>query len=46
VQLNFKQAIKQVQKDNYSKAEGRLIRVQPPADTQASVKELVQPLSV
>ncbi|HEY9632189.1 MAG TPA: hypothetical protein V6D14_02215 [Coleofasciculaceae cyanobacterium] len=46
VQLNFKQAIKQVQKDNYSKAEGWLIRVQQPADTQASVKELVQPLSV
>ena len=46
VQLNFKQAIKQVQKDNYSKAEGWLIRVQQPGDSEAPVKELVQPLSV
>lgn len=46
VQLHFKQAIAQVQKDNYSKAEGWLIRVQHSADTQAPVKELVQPLSV
>lgn len=44
VQLHFKQAIKQVQKDNYSKAEGWLIRVQQSSD--APVKELVQPLSV
>lgn len=46
VQLNFKQAIKQVQKDNYSKAEGWLIRVQQSGDTQAPVKELVLPLTV
>jgi sulfite reductase alpha subunit-like flavoprotein/nitric oxide synthase oxygenase domain/subunit/hemoglobin-like flavoprotein len=46
VQLNFKQAIKQVQKDNYSKAEGWLIRVQQPGESEAPVKELVQPLSV
>ena len=46
VQLNFKQAIKQVQKDNYSKAEGWLIRVQQPGDNEAPVKELVQPVSV
>jgi sulfite reductase alpha subunit-like flavoprotein/hemoglobin-like flavoprotein len=46
VQLNFKQAIKQVQKDNYSKAEGWLIRVQQPGDNEAPVKELVQPLTV
>ena len=45
VQLNFKQAIKQVQKDNYSKAEGWLIRVQQPGDSEAPVKELVQPVS-
>lgn len=46
VQLNFKQAIKQVQKDNYSKAEGWLIRVQQPGDSEAPIKELVQPVSV
>ena len=46
VQLHFKQAIKQVQKDNYSKAEGWLIRVHQSADEQEPVKELVQPLSV
>ena len=46
VQLNFKQAIKQVQKDNYSKAQGWLIRVQQPGDSEAPVKELVQPLTV
>lgn len=46
VQLHFKQAILQVQKDNYSKAEGWLIRVNQSTDTQAPVKELVQPLSV
>ena len=44
VVLNYHQAIKQVQHDNYSKAEGWLIRVQQSAD--APVKELVQPLSV
>ena len=42
MQLHFKQA----QKDKYSKAEGWLIRVQQSADSQAPVKELVQPLSV
>lgn len=46
VQLHFKQAIKQVQQDNYSKAEGWLIRVQQSTDSEAPVKELVQPLSV
>ncbi|MCC3422471.1 MAG: nitric oxide synthase oxygenase [Microcoleus sp. PH2017_01_SCD_O_A] len=46
VQLNFKQAIKQVQKDNYSKAEGWLIRVQQSSDSEAPVKELAQPLTV
>lgn len=44
VVLNYKQAVKQVQHDNYSKAEGWLIRVQQSADTQAPVKALVQPL--
>ncbi|MBW4513162.1 MAG: nitric oxide synthase oxygenase [Scytonematopsis contorta HA4267-MV1] len=34
VTLNFKQAIKQVQKDNYSKAEKWLNRVQQPADAR------------
>jgi len=46
VQLHFNQAIKQVQQDNYSKAEGWLIRVQQSTDSEAPVKELVQPLSV
>ncbi|MEG5237072.1 hypothetical protein [Microcoleus sp. AT9b-C3] len=46
VQFNFKQAIKQVEKDNYSQAEGWLIRVQQPDDREAPVKELVQPLTV
>ncbi|MEH2257620.1 nitric oxide synthase oxygenase [Nostoc sp.] len=44
VTLNYKQAIKQVQKDNYSKAERWLNRVQHP-DSQVSLPE-VQPLSV
>ena len=44
VQLHFTQAIKQVQKDNYSKAEKWLERVQQSAEDVA-VKE-VQPLSV
>ncbi len=41
VQLHYKQAIKQVQKDNYSKAEKWLERVQQKANGQ-SVKEAVQ----
>ncbi|MBN4004697.1 nitric oxide synthase oxygenase [Nostoc sp. LPT] len=44
VTLNYKQAIKQVQKDNYSKAERWLNRVQHP-DSQVSLPE-AQPLSV
>lgn len=44
VQLHFKQAIKQVQKDNYSKAERWLERVQQ-AEYQAA-EEVAQPLSV
>jgi sulfite reductase alpha subunit-like flavoprotein len=40
VTLNYKQAIKQVQKDNYSKAEKWLNRVKQSAD-QVSVKEVV-----
>ncbi|MEH2295822.1 nitric oxide synthase oxygenase [Nostoc sp.] len=44
VTLNYKQAIKQVQKDNYSKAERWLNRVQH-TDSQASLPE-AQPVSV
>lgn len=44
VTLNYKQAIKQVQKDNYSKAERWLNRVQH-ADSQVSLPE-AQPVSV
>lgn len=36
VQLNFKQAIQQVQKDNYSKAEKWLERVKQPAESLAT----------
>ncbi len=46
VQLHFKQAIKQVQKDNYSKAEKWLERVQQPTEDQVLVNEVMQPLSV
>jgi sulfite reductase alpha subunit-like flavoprotein/nitric oxide synthase oxygenase domain/subunit/hemoglobin-like flavoprotein len=38
VQLNFKQAIQQVQKDNYAKAEKWLERVQQPANDQVLLK--------
>jgi sulfite reductase alpha subunit-like flavoprotein len=44
VQLHFKQALKQVQKDNYSKAERWLERVQQ-AEYQAA-EEVAQPLNV
>lgn len=46
VVLNFKQAIKEVQHDNYSKAEKWLDRVHQLADDQALVQEAVQPISV
>jgi nitric-oxide synthase len=46
VVLNFKQAIKEVQHDNYSKAEKWLERVHQSADGQSSVKEAAQPVSV
>ena len=39
VQLNFKQAIQQVQKDNYSKAEKWLERVKQPTDESVAVEE-------
>jgi nitric-oxide synthase len=45
VVLNFKQAIKEVQHDNYSKAEKWLERVHQSSDSQASVQE-AQPVSV
>ncbi|RCJ28994.1 nitric-oxide synthase [Nostoc minutum NIES-26] len=45
VQLHFKQAIKQVQKDNYSKAERWLHRVQQSPEAPASISE-VQSLAV
>jgi len=45
VQLHFKQAIKQLQKDNYSKAEKWLERVQQPTESQVST-QAVQPLRV
>lgn len=45
VQLHFKQAIKQVQKDNYSKAERWLNRMHQSADTQTAVEAAMQPLS-
>jgi hypothetical protein len=41
VQLNFKQAIQQVQKDNYSKAEKWLERVQKVPNNQASTEEIL-----
>ncbi|MBD2498596.1 nitric oxide synthase oxygenase [Nostoc sp. FACHB-280] len=43
VTLNYKQAIKQVQKDNYSKAERWLNRVNQSADDHAQVTEIAQP---
>ncbi|MBE9004318.1 nitric oxide synthase oxygenase [Fortiea sp. LEGE XX443] len=43
VTLNYKQAIKQVQKDNYSKAERWLNRVNQSADDHAAVPEVAQP---
>jgi len=46
VTLNFKQAIKEVQKDNYSKAERWLDRVQNSGENQVSSQEVMQPLSV
>ncbi|HEY9675879.1 MAG TPA: nitric oxide synthase oxygenase [Waterburya sp.] len=46
VVLNFKQAIKEVQHDNYSKAEKWLERVHQSADSQASVKEAAQSVSI
>ena len=46
VQLHFKQVIKQVQKNNYFKAERWRDRVHQSADGQASVKEWVQLLSL
>ncbi len=46
VVLNFKQAIKEVQHDNYSKAEKWLERVHQSADSQELVQEAVQPVSV
>ncbi len=45
VQLNFKQAIQQVQKDNYSKAEKWLERVKQPTDESVATEES-QPLMV
>lgn len=46
VVLNFKQAIKEVQHDNYSKAEKWLERVHQSPDDQAAVKEVAPALSV
>lgn len=43
VTLNYKQAIKQVQKDNYSKAERWLNRVNQSTDDHAAVQEVAQP---
>ncbi|WP_341530403.1 nitric oxide synthase oxygenase [Nostoc sp. UHCC 0302] len=45
VQLHFQQVIKQVQKDNYSKAEKWLNRVKQSTNEQAAIEES-QPLSV
>lgn len=45
VQLHFKQALKQVQKDNYSKAERWLHRVQQSSETPAAISQ-VQSLAV
>ncbi|WP_375512546.1 nitric oxide synthase oxygenase [uncultured Nostoc sp.] len=46
VVLNFKEAIKEVQHDNYSKAEKWLERVQESADSQAVVQEELQLLTI
>lgn len=46
VTLNFKQAIKEVEKENYSKAERWLDRVQSSGKNQASIQEVMQPLNV
>ncbi|BAY16426.1 putative sulfite reductase [Anabaenopsis circularis NIES-21] len=43
VTLNYKQAIKQVQKDNYSKAQRWLERVNQSADDHVQVPEVVTP---
>ncbi|MEH2118874.1 nitric oxide synthase oxygenase [Nostoc sp.] len=46
VVLHFKEAIKEVQHDNYSKAEKWLERVQASADSQATVQEELQLLTI
>ncbi|MEH2463150.1 hypothetical protein [Nostoc sp.] len=46
VVLHFKEAIKEVQHDNYSKAEKWLERVQESADSQAVVQEELQLLTI
>ena len=46
VVLHFREAIKEVQHDNYSKAEKWLERVQEPADSQAAVQEELQLLTI
>ncbi|WP_272819460.1 hypothetical protein [Scytonema hofmannii] len=46
VTLNYQQAIKQVQKDNYSKAEKWLNRVHQPVDGKVAVEGEVQPAMV
>lgn len=46
VVLHFKEAIKEVQHDNYSKAEKWLERVQESADSQAAVQEELQLLTI
>ncbi|BAZ23692.1 hypothetical protein NIES4073_45810 [Kalymmatonema gypsitolerans NIES-4073] len=45
VQLHFQQAIKQVQKDNYSKAEKWLNRVKQSTNEQSAI-EKEQPVTV
>jgi hypothetical protein len=45
VQLHFKQAIKQVQHDNYSKAEKWLNRLQQSADTETSAPQPQPPVA-
>jgi nitric-oxide synthase len=46
VVLNFKESIKEVQHDNYSKAEKWLDRMQESADGQDAVQEELQPLTI
>ena len=46
VVLNFKESIKEVQHDNYSKAEKWLDRMQESADGQAAVHEELQQLTI